>query len=138
MLIEEIKKANMEALKARDNNARSVYSIVLSKVTALQTDGSGREIGDPEVLNVIKKVYKELEEEQASYKAAGREESVAQLELQKKAIERFIPAQLGEGEIRKIIDGLPDKSMPAIMKHFKMEYAGKVDMGLVNRIARTL
>ena len=43
---------------------------------------------------------------------------------------------LSEEEIRAIIDAMDDKSIPAIMKKFKSEYAGKVDMGMVNKIAR--
>ena len=43
---------------------------------------------------------------------------------------------MSEEEIKAIIDAMEDKSIPAIMKKFKSEYAGKVDMGLVNRIAR--
>ena len=43
---------------------------------------------------------------------------------------------LSEEKIREIIAELEDKSIPSIMKHFKANYAGKVDMGLVNRIAR--
>ena len=45
---------------------------------------------------------------------------------------------LSEEEIIAIINTLPDKTMPTIMKHFKSEYAGKVDMGVVNKIARSL
>ena len=41
-----------------------------------------------------------------------------------------------EEEIKNIIAGLEDKSLPSIMKHFKANYTGKVDMSLVNRLAR--
>ena len=43
---------------------------------------------------------------------------------------------LSEDEIRKIIASLEDKSMPSVMKHFKINYDGKVDMALVSKIAR--
>ena len=43
MLIDEIKKANIEAMKARDVDARSAYSIVMSRYTELKTNGSGKE-----------------------------------------------------------------------------------------------
>ena len=50
--------------------------------------------------------------------------------------DRFRSGLLSEEEIKNIIAGLDDKSLPAVMKHFKANYAGKVDMGLVNKIAR--
>ena len=43
---------------------------------------------------------------------------------------------MSEDEIRNIIANLEDKSMPSIMRHFKANFAGKVDMQLVNKIAR--
>ena len=43
---------------------------------------------------------------------------------------------MSEEEIKNIIAGMEDKSIPSVMKHFKANYAGKVDMGLVNKIAR--
>ena len=43
---------------------------------------------------------------------------------------------MSEEEIRKVIDSLEDKSIPAVMKHFKMNYDGKADMSLVSKIAR--
>ena len=41
-------------------------------------------------------------------------------------------------EIRKIINSLEDKSVPNVMKHFKTNYAGQVDMSLVNSVLRSL
>ena len=45
---------------------------------------------------------------------------------------------MNEAEIRSIIDKLEDKSIPAVMKHFKLNYNGKVDMGLVNKVLKGL
>ena len=44
---------------------------------------------------------------------------------------------LTEEEIRKEISTLDDKSLPNVMKHFKTNFQGKVDMGLVSKIARS-
>ena len=41
-----------------------------------------------------------------------------------------------EHVIDSIIDKLEDKSIPAVMKHFKANYAGQVDMSVVSKIAR--
>ena len=43
---------------------------------------------------------------------------------------------MSEDEIKEVIDSLEDKSIPFVMKYFKANYAGKVDMSLVNKIAR--
>ena len=41
-------------------------------------------------------------------------------------------------EIIEEINKLDDKSMPSVMKHFKANFAGKVDMSLVSQIVRGL
>ena len=43
---------------------------------------------------------------------------------------------LSEDEIYKIIESLDDKTIPNVMKHFKANYAGKVDMGKVGVVLK--
>ena len=45
---------------------------------------------------------------------------------------------LSQNEIREIILSLDDKSVPAVMKHFKTNYAGKVDMREVGEVLKTI
>lgn len=138
MLIDEIKKANIEAMKARDVDARSAYSIVMSRYTELKTNGSGKEVGDQEVVSIILKFEKELLEEGEGYKKARREAQYSSILRQIEALKPFKPQMMSEEEIRNIISSLEDKSMPSIMKYFKANYNGKCDMSLVNKIARAI
>ncbi len=136
MIIDEIKKANIEAMKAHDADSRSAFSILISRYMELKTSGANKEVSDADMVRIIQKLDKELDEEISSYLKAGRNEAIAALEAQKKALARFLPKQLEEDEIKAIIATLEDKSLPCVMKHFKSNYAGKVDMGLVSKIAR--
>ena len=43
---------------------------------------------------------------------------------------------LTEEEIANIISSLDDKSIPNVMKHFKTNYTGKCDMGIVNKVSK--
>lgn len=138
MIIDDIRKANIEAMKAHDGNKRNAYAMVISRYQEAQTNGSGKEVGDGEVVRILQKFSKELEEERDGYKKAGREESCKTCQEQLDAIASFLPQMMDEEEIKKIIDSLGDKSMPSVMKHFKSNYAGKVDMGLVSKIVRGL
>ena len=69
---------------------------------------------------------------------ANRVDKVAAVDYQEKLIAKYLPKQLSEDEIRDIINSLEDKSIPNVMKHFKTNYAGQVDMGVVNKIARSI
>lgn len=138
MLIDEIKKASLQAMKDHDAESRAAYSMVISRYQALLTSGKGGEITDKDVIAILIKFAKELDEEKQGYVAAGRQESAQALAKQCAAIERFLPKLLSEGEIKSIILGLEDKSIPSVMKHFKAHYDGQVDMGVVSRVARAL
>jgi uncharacterized protein len=138
MLIDDIRKANVEAMKAHDAAARSSLSQIISRYIELKTNGSGKEVTDADVIKIIVKYDKELDEERASYVQANRPESVKEIDDQKAVLVKFLPKLMGEDEVRKIYAGLADKSMPAVMKYFKANYDGKVDMSLVSKIARGL
>lgn len=137
MLIDELKKAQMEALKTKDTLKRSVLQIVTGKVKLAEIEKRTKNepITDDDVLLVINKVIKELDEEILAFKNANRTEKVEELTLQKQILEAYLPAKLTEEEIKEIINSLEDKSMPNIMKHFKQNYLGKCDMKLVNKLA---
>ena len=137
MLIDELKKAQMEALKEKNTLKRSVLQIVTGKVKLAEIEKRTKNepLTDDDVLLVINKVIKELDEEILAFKNANRLEKVEELTLQKQILEAYLPAKLTEEEIREIINSLEDKSMPNIMKHFKQNYLGKCDMKLVNKLA---
>ena len=137
MLIDELKKAQMEALKTKDTLKRSVLQIVTGKVKLAEIEKrtKNESLTDDDVLLVINKVIKELDEEILAFKNANRLEKVEELTKQKQILEAYLPAKLTEEEIKEIINSLEDKSMPNIMKHFKLNYLCKCDMKLVNKLA---
>lgn len=138
MLIDDIKKASLQAMKDHDADSRAAYSMVISRYQALLTSGKGGEVTDRDVIAILIKFSKELEEERQGYANAGRTESVASLTAQIEAIAKFLPKLMSEEEIKEVILSLPDRSIPAVMRHFKANYDGKADMGVVSRVARTL
>ncbi len=140
MLIDTIKKENLLALKNHDDVLRAVYSILVSKynLEGYEAKAKGKEIGDPEMIKIIQKTLKELEEEKASYEKGAREEKVSEITRQIEAISGYLPKMMSEEEIKNVILGLEDKSIPAVMKHFKINYAGKCDMALVNKVLKSL
>ena len=84
----------------------------------------------------MQKTIKELDEEKENYIKAGNSEQAQNIEMQKNLISIYLPKMMSEDEIRAEIKTLEDKSIPSIMKHFKANFNGKVDMGTVNKIAR--
>ena len=140
MLIDEIKTANINAMKARDNVARGVLAVVITKYKNQEVEmrSQGKEIGDKELVAIIQKTLKELADEKEGYLKVNNLDRVNDISRQEEVLSGYLPKQLSEQEIRDIINTLDDKSVPNVMKHFKMNYAGQVDMSLVNSILRSL
>ena len=138
MILDEIKKDNIQAMKDKNALARAIYGVVTNKVMLLNIElkKDGKELADSDVVQILQKTIKELTEEKENYIKAGNSQEAENIEKQKELLIKYLPKMLSEDEIKAIIATLEDKSMPSIMKHFKAEYAGKVDMGLVNKIAR--
>lgn len=140
MIIDELKKQNIEALKARDQVTRGILSVVLTKckLQEVEMQSKGLQMQDSDVLSIIQKVLKELSDEKDGYLKVENQERADNVDIQAKVLESYLPKQLSEEEIRNEIAKLEDKSMPSIMKYFKTNFAGKVDMSLVSKIAREL
>lgn len=140
MLIDELKKANIEAMKARDQIARGALSVVLtkSKLVEVELKAKGQELADSNVLEIIQKTLKELSDEKEGYTKVNNTEKVENIVKQEEILKAFLPKQLTREEILAEIEKLDDKSMPSVMKHFKANFAGQVDMSLVSQIARGL
>ena len=65
MIIEEIKKANIQAMKDKDQKARAIYSVIMNKHLMATVDArtNGKEVDDADMVRIIQKTIKELEEE---------------------------------------------------------------------------
>ena len=138
MIIDEINKDNVQAMKDHDALARAIYGVVKNKVLlfSIEAKKNGKDVLDSDVVQILQKTIKELNEEKENYLKAGNNQEAENIEKQKSLIEKYLPKMLTEQEIKDIISKMEDKSIPSIMKKFKAEYAGAVDMGLVNKIAR--
>ena len=138
MLIDEIKKDNVQAMKDHDSVARAIFGVVMNKVllNSIELKKDGKEQADSDVVQIIQKTIKELKEERENYIKVKNEIEAENIEKQIEIISKYLPKMMTEEEIKLVIDSLEDKSIPSVMKHFKANYAGKVDMSLVNKIAR--
>ncbi|MBQ8845082.1 MAG: GatB/YqeY domain-containing protein [Clostridia bacterium] len=138
MLYDDIKKANVEAMKNKDTVARSFYSVLLNKILleSINKREKGEEIVDADVSNIIQKMIKELNEEKENYSKVGNTEQVDTIVKQIEIASKYLPKMLTEEEIATIIASLEDKSIGNVMKHFKTNYNGTVDMRLVQEVLK--
>ncbi len=134
------KKVKIDAMKSGDKDAVTALNALINKLMLLgyERKAAGTEVTEADVVAVLKKCENELVEEREGFVKAGRTETVASLDNQLKEIRKYLPAFMSREEIRAVIEGLPDKSIGAVMKHFKTEYAGKCDMKVVGEVLKEI
>lgn len=139
-ILNEINAKYIQAMKDKDTETKNILSVVKNKIMVenINKRATNQELTDAEIIGIIQKSVKEVEEEIKGFESAGRSEQVQVLQKQKEVLATFLPKMMSEEEINMVINSLDDKSLPSIMAHFKKNYAGKCDMGLVSKIARAL
>ncbi len=140
MIYQQLKDANIAALKNHDVNARSVLSVLLNKIKLAEIEKRTQNapLTDADVVAVLQKTLKELAEEKEAFQKANRAENVLVLEEQIAFLSAYLPKMMTAEEIKAEILTLDDKSVPSVMKHFKANFAGKCDMREVQAVLKSL
>ncbi len=140
MIEEQIKKANIEAMKNKDTIARNFYSVLKNKILLEKIAKGDREsnLDDPTISNILQKMIKELAEEKDNYLKVNNKDQADIIERQIQIASLYLPKQLSKDEIKNIIESLSDKSVPNVMKHFKANYNGQVDMRMVQEVLKEI
>lgn len=138
MTLADFKKEKVIAMKNHDKDAVDALNVIITKIMNLTIEkrAVNQEVTEGDIDSIIQKAVKELTEEKEGFEKAGRQSNVESLSKQIEVVKKYLPKLLSEEEIVSIISSLQDKSMPAIMKHFKINYQGKVDMSLVSKLAK--
>ncbi len=140
MILDQIKSANIEAIKTKDQTARALYSVLLNKIKLEEINKrqAGIEMTDGDVAAILQKATKELCEERDNYVKAGNSAMSDEIAKQIRLIEKYLPKMLSKEEIKNIINSLPDKTIPFVMKYFKQNYQGACDMRQVSEVLKEI
>ena len=104
-LQEKIMDAMKTAMKSKDTQSLEALRSVKSALLLAQTEtGSKADLTEEEEIKLLQKQVKQRRDSAAIYKEQGRED-LAEPELaQAQVIEQFLPKQLSEEEVGKIVD----------------------------------
>lgn len=140
MILEEINKANIQAFKEKNALVKDIISVIKSRAKLLEVEKrtKNEQVTDADMANLIQKLIKELAEAIENYKKVNNLTEVENIEKQIDFCKGFLPKTLDKEEIKNIILSLEDKTIPAVMKHFKSNYAGSVDMREVQEVLKSI
>ena len=127
-----------EAMKAQDKELLSVIRMVKGAMQ-LEEINLKRELNDDEVISVIQKQIKTRKESIEEFKKANRNDLIEKTSKEVEILNKYMPEQLSNEEINKIIDEAFElikptsmKDMGKIMGEINPKIKGKADMSYVS------
>lgn len=144
-LLEKIKADSLTARKERNSKKSALLTTLYSEANIIGINDGHRDTTDAEVVQVVKKFIKGIDE---TLNAPGRSITLEaeghkfDIYAEKGWLQAYLPTQMGEDELRKIIKNMaidnPDISMGTVMSGLKQAYAGQYDGQLASKIAKEL
>ena len=139
---EQILNDMKQAMKNQDKETLAVIRMVKGAMQ-LEKPNPREELTDDDVIKVISKQIKMRKESIAQFEAANRNDLVEQNKKEIAVLEEYMPEQLSEEELNKIIDKVflevkptSMKDMGNIMKAISPLVKGKADMSDVNKLIK--
>jgi uncharacterized protein YqeY len=137
---EEINAALKEAMKNKDMERLATIRLIVAamkdKDINSRTDGPSDGIDDSGVLTLLQSMIKQRTESSKIFRENNRPELADKEDGEIAIIQSFLPKQLDDAEVAKIIEDLIAstgaagiKDMGKVMGELKAKYAGQVDMG---------
>jgi len=139
-LTEEIKNAMRAKDSLKLESLRAIKSEVLLSQTA---KGARAELSDDEAIKILQRLVKQRKESASIFKDQGRSDLAAPEEAQAEVIAFFLPEQLSEEEVAKVVseiivktgaEGMKD--MGKIMGMASQELSGKAEGKLIANLVK--
>lgn len=144
-LEKNIMEAMKTAMKARDQGTLAALRAIKSELIIAKTSGASSELNEADENKILQKLVKQRKDSAVIFKEQNRED-LATPELEQAAvISQFLPKQMSEAEVEKVVTVIiaqtganSMKDMGKIMGLTNSQLAGKVDgktiSGIVKRI----
>jgi uncharacterized protein YqeY len=127
-----------ESRKAQQKALTLVLGSVLSDIENASI-ALKREVTDDDIVEVIRKGIKRRRESVDAFDKAGRVELAAQERAEAEALEKYLPAQASDDDLRAAIRAAiagGATNIGAVMGKVTPQFKGKAEGGTINRIAR--
>ncbi len=143
-LQERVMEAMKTAMKAKDTQSLEALRAVKSALLLAQTEtGSKADLTEDEELKLLQKQVKQRKDSAAIYKQQNRPDLAEPELIQAKVIEQFLPQQLSEEEVSKIVDQIIAETgassmadMGKVMGLASAKLAGKADGKTISTVVK--
>ena len=139
--LKEDMKAAMKAIEV-GKTALSVIRMVNSAIKNAEINDKV-ELDDNGILSILAKEMKTRQDSLVEFEKAGREDLISHVKEEMAVLQKYLPAQMSEDEIRTVvkeaISACGDAvNMGNVMKHVMPKTKGRADGKVVNNIVKEL
>lgn len=139
---ERINKDFITAMKNKEKEKLAVIKMVRGAIQ-LEELNKKKELTDDEIVSIIAKQIKTRKESIVEFEKGNRQDLIEKTKEEIKILEEYMPEQMGEEEVNKVIDEVfaqlnptGPSDMGKIMGAISPILKGKADLGLVNKLIR--
>ena len=145
-LNDKIESSYNNSIKEKDSNSINTLRLIKSAIKDKEISLRGKQdaLTDSNVLSLLQILVKQRKDSIEAFEKANRNDLIENELNEIKVIEKFLPKQMDEDATNLIIKDIISnnnftslKDMGALMKIIKEKYTGKIDMGLVGKIAKS-
>jgi uncharacterized protein YqeY len=144
-LLDTINQDLKTAMKSGDDVGKRTLRGLKAAITRAEKEKGNQPLTEEETLAVLQKQAKQRRDSIAAYQQAGREDLVAEEQAELAVIERYLPQQMSEDEIRSAaqaviteVGATGPRDMGKVMGKLMSQLRGKADGRLVNQVVRDL
>ena len=131
-----------DAMRAKDKVRLQTIRGLISAMQYERIQKNVEELAENDCLAVVKRELKKRTESLEFAEKSGRQETIDTIKSEIAVLEGYLPTQLSEAELEKIINDLKAAdaglNMGGAMKALKASYAGQYDGKLASQIAKKL
>jgi uncharacterized protein len=139
MLKDKIKQESVEALKNHDQKLVDVLRFLVSLIDKKELQLPVGKMTENDEIGVLRKELKDKEESREMFLKAGRSDLVEQLDYEIEKVKSYLPAEITEEQIRKLVDEIvveKGNNFGLVMKEVMVKLGGLVDGGIVSGVVR--
>ncbi|MBI2338267.1 GatB/YqeY domain-containing protein [Candidatus Daviesbacteria bacterium] len=140
---EDLKAAQLAKDEIKVSTLRLLLSEIKNKEIALRQSSGQASLSDSDVISVIQREAKKRKEAAEGFRVGGREESAVKEEAELKILESYLPAQLSNEELTKIVEEAIKESgavsladMGKVMGAVMGKTGGRADGGTVSNLVK--
>ncbi len=152
----DLKEALIAKKEIEVSSLRMLISAIGSRITEKRTKiwkakpelssedlGEESQLGDEEIIEVVSSEIKKRREAILGFEKGGREESAKREKQELEILQKYLPEQLSEEEVKKLVKEAVEKTgaagpkdMGKVMADLMPKVKGKADAGLISKTVK--